>query len=149
MHYRYELREDKEREARRTFDYFDNLRGDIRMDIQKLSPIPHLKLESSRGDGNKQASPRSGFKTTSNKSTSLQNSPLPSQHLHFDTAHAFRDWETSSSERLTLGPERDQVKQEMMSILREALRDIQTERLQNTFHLNGAGLYQTHLYTQL
>lgn len=152
FYFRYELREDKEREARRTSDYFDSLRGDIRMDLQKLSPIPQHRSEFTRSDKpsfDKQTSPHIGHRGIGNldRSNALQN--VQFQQLRVDGLSKLQDWETCSSERLTTVTERDHIKQEMMSLLRETLQDMQVERTLHSVPLNGTDLYQTHLYTQL
>ncbi|XP_071152233.1 transient-receptor-potential-like protein isoform X1 [Mytilus edulis] len=43
---RYELREEKMRDDGKPSNYLDCLRGDIRKEFQKISPIPHPKFET-------------------------------------------------------------------------------------------------------
>lgn len=144
-YFRYELREDRKKEASRTSNYFERLRGEILTDLRKMFPptdIPLHMLKSKR--------------TQYNNDKASSTSELLNKHHYYDeTAYKYpqslsRDWDSPcSSERLTSVSERDQLKQEMISLLREALQEMQIDKASNTMPLNTAELYQTHLYTQL
>ncbi|VDI33840.1 transient receptor potential cation channel subfamily C member 4 [Mytilus galloprovincialis] len=154
---RYELREDKMRDDGKPSNYLDCLRGDIREEFQKISPIPHPKFETTTQTNYQcynDKIPKNGDSanlSSSGKYATLSNIPQTKNQQYNDRIPKIPVWGSpcSSSERLTSASDRDQLKIEMISLLREVLQEMQIDKGVNSFPVNGTELYQTHLYTQL
>lgn len=138
-------------------NYLDCLRGDIREEFQKISPIPHPKFETTTQTNYQcynDKIPKNGDSanlSSSGKYDTLSNIPQTKNQQYNDRIPKIPVWGSpcSSSERLTSASDRDQLKIEMISLLREVLQEMQIDKGVNSLPVNGTELYQTHLYTQL